>query len=174
MSGLGQSFRMPAGHQIRGKKKVSKATTINVKLRTNIAGFGRKGMYYGLLHYMRHTHADCPTGSIVPVPPGTMRNAWFPRKMAEYQTFAQLKDLGDVIIEKDPTFNPQKSDRLAQEKEGREAQDAREAHKKERLVVPDFLETQEAFEAPVEAAIPIGPEILSVRFSQLPFRERMC
>jgi hypothetical protein len=43
MSGLEEALRLPAGQQIRGKKKLAKATTINVKLRTNIAGFGRKG-----------------------------------------------------------------------------------------------------------------------------------
>jgi hypothetical protein len=46
MSGIGEYLRAPASQQIRGKKKVAKATTINVKLRANIAGFGRKGPYY--------------------------------------------------------------------------------------------------------------------------------
>jgi hypothetical protein len=45
MSGLGEALRLSSGQQIRGKKKVAKATTINVKLRANIAGFGRKGLY---------------------------------------------------------------------------------------------------------------------------------
>ncbi|KAG0649726.1 hypothetical protein D0Z07_3901 [Hyphodiscus hymeniophilus] len=145
VSGLEDSLRSLSGQQIRGKKKLAKATTINVKLRANIAGFGRKG-------------------SIVPVPPGTMRNTWFPRKMAEYQTLAQLKGLGDVVIERDSTFSPRESKRLGQEK--REVQDAR---KVESIMVPEALELQETFAAPIEEAVPeaefIEPEMLSVRSS---------
>lgn len=107
------------------------------------------------------------TGSIVPVPPGVMRNSWFPRKMAEYQTLAQLKELGDVAIERDSTFNPREMERIYREK--------KEARKQETLSAEDIEETQEIPVAPIEAAVPIEseapiePEILSVRSSQPPF-----
>lgn len=140
MSGLGEALRLPAGQQIRGKKKVAKATTINVKLRANVAGFGRKG-------------------SIVPVPPGVMRNTWFPKKMAEYQTQAQLKELGDVVIERDSTFgSPQEKERLAREKKDAEKRDTRRRKAisaQETLAVPKGSEVPAA---PIEPAVPIEPE----------------
>ena len=65
-------------------------------------------------------------GSIVPVPRGTMRNNWLPRKMAEYQTMAQLKELGDVVIERDFTYGTrQERDRIAQEKKEAAKKEAR-------------------------------------------------
>jgi len=124
MAGLGESLQFPAGQQIRGKKKVAKATTIKVKLLRNIAGFGKKG-------------------SIVPVPPGTMRNTWFPNKMAEYMTLAKLKELGDVVVERDPTFGSRQEKELAKAKKEAEKERARK--------------TQEMASLPIELATPIEP-----------------
>src|SRR5687768_5032710 len=46
------------------------------------------------------------TGSVIPLPPGRMRNQFFPRKMAEYMTQAQIKEAGleNVTLERDFTF----------------------------------------------------------------------
>jgi hypothetical protein len=103
-----------------------------------------------------------------------MRNTWFPKKMAEYQTPAQLKELGNVAIERDSTFSPREMERLAREK------DAREARKNEVPMASKDQEIHETFAAPIEAAVPIEPEapieseILSVR-SNLPHIIReMC
>ena len=105
----------------------------------------------------------------MPVPPGTMRNTWFPKKMAEYQTLAQLKEVGDIVVERAATFDPREIERLAQEKEEREVREARKKDKKEALMDPNLDEIEDTFGAPIEAAVPIEPEgsiepeIMSVR-----------
>lgn len=45
-------------------------------------------------------------GAIIPITAGRMRNEFYPRKMAEYITAAQLRELGlqDAALERDPTF----------------------------------------------------------------------
>ena len=43
-------------------------------------------------------------GAIVPVAPGRMRNIWYPGRRAEYVTTAQLREMGDVVIERDFAF----------------------------------------------------------------------
>ena len=45
-------------------------------------------------------------GAIIPITAGRMRNEFYPRKMAEYVTAAQLRKLGlqDAALERDPTF----------------------------------------------------------------------
>lgn len=86
-----------------------------------------------------------------------MRNTWFPREMAEYQTLAQLKELGDVVIERDSTFgSTQEKERIARERREAEKREAR----KEALKT---LETLEIRAAPMESEAPIEPEIPSVR-----------
>lgn len=45
-------------------------------------------------------------GTILQIPPGLMRNDFYPRKIAEYVTAAQLHELGeDRILERDRSFN---------------------------------------------------------------------
>jgi hypothetical protein len=50
--------------------------------------------------------ADEIVGAIIPITAGRMRNEFYPRKMAEYVTAAQLHELGlqDSALERDPTF----------------------------------------------------------------------
>jgi hypothetical protein len=45
-------------------------------------------------------------GSIIPISPGRMRNDFFPKKMAEYMTVAQLREIGmlNAVVERDSTF----------------------------------------------------------------------
>jgi len=45
-------------------------------------------------------------GAIIPITAGRMRNEFYPRKMAEYVTTAQIRELGlqDVVLERDSTF----------------------------------------------------------------------
>lgn len=40
---LGDAFRLPAGQQIRGKKKMAKVATVKVHLLVNIPGYGKRG-----------------------------------------------------------------------------------------------------------------------------------
>ena len=56
------------------------------------------------------------TGSIIPVAPGRMRNIWYPGHKAAYVTSSQLKELGDVVIERDVMFGME----VEQEKEEEE------------------------------------------------------
>jgi hypothetical protein len=44
IAGFGDALQFPVAQQIRGKKKLARATTIKVKLLRDIAGFGRKGL----------------------------------------------------------------------------------------------------------------------------------
>jgi hypothetical protein len=99
-----------------------------------------------------------------------MRNTWYPRKIAEYQTLAQIKELGDFIIERDSTFNPQEMERE------RIAQEKREVRQKQALED----EIRETARTPFNPVVPIEPEtplqplaepeILSVRTYPIPFR----
>ncbi|KAL8792499.1 MAG: hypothetical protein Q9195_004869 [Heterodermia aff. obscurata] len=43
-------------------------------------------------------------GCIIAVAPGRMRNVWYPGHKAAYMTKSQLKDLGDVVTERDVMF----------------------------------------------------------------------
>ena len=43
-------------------------------------------------------------GAIIPVAPGRMRNIWYPQQMAEYMTESQLKEVPELIAERDFTF----------------------------------------------------------------------
>jgi hypothetical protein len=92
--------------------------------------------------------------------------------MAEYQTLAQLKELGDVVVERDSTFNPREMERLYREK--------KEARRQETFTTPEIEETEDTQDTqgipvtPIEAAHiepgpPIEPELLSVRSSQPSF-----
>jgi hypothetical protein len=75
--------------------------------------------------------------------------------MAEYQTQAQLKELGDVVIERDSTFgSPQEKERL-----GRQKKDAEEVRRREPILAQGTFAMPKDSKAP-EA--PIEPEILSV------------
>ncbi|GAB7363580.1 hypothetical protein MBLNU230_g4151t1 [Neophaeotheca triangularis] len=61
--------------QVRGKKKVAHApSTVPVRLLRDVKAFGKKG-------------------SIVPIAIGNMRNSWFPRRIAEYVTVPELRQL---------------------------------------------------------------------------------
>lgn len=93
--------------QTRGKKKTpNKPTTINVKLLVDMKGYGRKGVSNA------RKSTDCILltswiGTITPVAPGRMRNAWYPRQQAEY--LSTLRDIKprDVVPERDFTFGMQ-------------------------------------------------------------------
>jgi len=76
-----------AKQQVRGKKKLAKVTTVNVRLLRDVTRYGKQG-------------------SVIPLPAGRMRNQFFPRKMAEYMTQAQLKEAGltGVTLERDFTY----------------------------------------------------------------------
>ena len=74
-----------------GKKRTTNnSATVTVRLRRNVASFGRKG-------------------ALVPVPRGQMRNQWFPRGVAEYVTAPELKTLrvNKVAMERDYGFGMQ-------------------------------------------------------------------
>ena len=45
-------------------------------------------------------------GAIIPIPPGLMRNLYYPLRKAEYVTQAQMRttNIKERIIERDPTF----------------------------------------------------------------------
>ncbi|KAB9006563.1 hypothetical protein FH972_026917 [Carpinus fangiana] len=77
-----------AHQQIRGKSKIGKkATTIAVRLRQDLPEYGR-------------------SGSIVAVPMGVMRNAFYPQRIADYISMSeklQMKRDG-IVAERDPTF----------------------------------------------------------------------
>lgn len=145
MTGFAESLQFPAVQQVRGKKKVAKATTIKVKLLRNVAGFGKKGSI--MTQCWSYIQSNVCKGSIVPVPPGTMRNTWFPSKMAEYMTLAKLKELGDVVIERDTTFGGVQERELARQRKEAEQEKARRTQET----------TSQLFglATPVEAAVPI-------------------
>ncbi|KAK7710431.1 hypothetical protein SLS57_008395 [Botryosphaeria dothidea] len=95
----------PFQQQLRGKKQASKLPqTIPVRLLKDVKGFGRKA----------------PSGTLVPVSSGQMRNEWFPSRTADYITPAQLREIKakDVSIERDHTFGIEVVD--AQEDKGPE------------------------------------------------------
>jgi len=98
----------PFRTQIRGKKKkVKLPPTINVKLMKDVRGYGRKGKLVSLIS-RKVDLTDAAPGAIVPVMPGRMRNIWYPSKRAEYMTSAVLKEMPDVVIERDFTFGMDK------------------------------------------------------------------
>ncbi|KAL3427971.1 hypothetical protein PVAG01_01480 [Phlyctema vagabunda] len=84
---LRETFSIPGSQQIRGKKKFAKTPAIvAVRLLQHTPTYGRKG-------------------SIIQVPPGLMRNTFYPKKLAEYVTPNQLKELGeDIVVERDRSF----------------------------------------------------------------------
>ncbi|KAI9887334.1 MAG: hypothetical protein M1823_000850 [Watsoniomyces obsoletus] len=75
--------------QVRGKKKSAKeaSSTVNVRLLQDVVKYGRQG-------------------AIVPVAAGRMRNDWFPRRVAEYVTKVQLRELNmkEASFDRDVTF----------------------------------------------------------------------
>ncbi|KAF2712270.1 hypothetical protein K504DRAFT_400938 [Pleomassaria siparia CBS 279.74] len=75
--------------QVRSKTKSAKEAERNVvvKLRMDVPRFGRAGSY-------------------IAIPPGAMRNTWFPARIADYVLPAQLKQLkaGGVDTSRDITF----------------------------------------------------------------------
>jgi len=101
-----------ARQQVRGKKKAAKVTTVKVRLLQNVPRYGREG-------------------SIIPVTAGLMRNAWFPRRMAEYMTTAKLAALGkkDIEVTRDSAFGSKEYNQRERERE-RERKRAEERPKK--------------------------------------------
>ncbi|PBP28391.1 Fructose-bisphosphate aldolase [Diplocarpon rosae] len=108
---LGDVFHLTASHQVRGKKKLTKVSTVKVHLLQNIPGYGRRG-------------------SVIPVTAGVMRNIWFPKKMAEYLTLQRIAELGikkDSGLERDSAFRSNAERRLEKQKEKeKEQEDASE------------------------------------------------
>ncbi|OBU01630.1 hypothetical protein VE01_00358 [Pseudogymnoascus verrucosus] len=84
---VGDAWLASTKQQVRGKKRLAKVSTVNVRLLKDVTRYGKEG-------------------SVIPLPPGRMRNQFFPRKMAEYMTQAQIKEAGleNVILERDFTF----------------------------------------------------------------------
>lgn len=111
-------------------------------------------------------------GSIVPVPPGTMRNTWFPNRMAEYMTLAKLKELGDVVIERDPTYGGRQEKELAKGRKDAEREKARRIREIPSLPIELATPIESLTPAKHESSIepmaileppePIEPEELSV------------
>ncbi|RDW94493.1 hypothetical protein BP5796_00256 [Coleophoma crateriformis] len=85
---LRETFSLAGNHQIRGKKKLAKTPSrVTIKLLKHVPKYGRMG-------------------TILQIPPGLMRNDFYPRKVAEYVTAAQLHEMGeDRIVERDRSFN---------------------------------------------------------------------
>lgn len=98
--GSGQTEgRLQAGivtQQVRGKKKVvNTPSTVPVRLLKDVKTFGKKGKEnhpYPLAPTAPNTY-NKPSGSIVPITSGNMRNSWFPRRIAEYVTLPELRQL---------------------------------------------------------------------------------
>ncbi|ELR02631.1 hypothetical protein VC83_01032 [Pseudogymnoascus destructans] len=84
---VGDAWLASTKQQVRGKKRLAKVSTVNVRLLKNVARYGKEG-------------------SVIPLPPGRMRNQFFPRRMAEYMTQAQIKEAGleNVTLERNFTF----------------------------------------------------------------------
>ncbi|KFY34906.1 hypothetical protein V494_06379 [Pseudogymnoascus sp. VKM F-4513 (FW-928)] len=84
---VGDAYLASTKQQVRGKKHVAKATTVNVRLLKDVTRYGKQG-------------------SVIPLPPGRMRNQFFPRRMAAYMTQAEIKEAGleNVTFERDFTF----------------------------------------------------------------------
>ncbi|PQE12368.1 ribosomal l9 RNAse h1 protein [Rutstroemia sp. NJR-2017a BVV2] len=80
-AGLTDGSLFPSGQQIRGKKQLAKEKdhTVTVKLLSRMPGYGAKGR-------------------MVQVPPGLMRNKWYPRRQAVYVTPAELEVMGSRKI----------------------------------------------------------------------------
>lgn len=51
-------------------------------------------------------HADFLLGAIIPIPAGRMRNEFYPKRLAEYMTKSQLREVGmeNIQSERDSTF----------------------------------------------------------------------
>lgn len=116
--GITSSFKFAVSlshEQTRGKKKLAKVSTVNVKLLQNIPGYGRRGET--LYNNGQSACANMFKGSIIPATAGLVRNVWFPRRMAEYMPDTKLKELGidaDTVA-RDPTFQSAKERRLARQ-----------------------------------------------------------
>ncbi|KFY59305.1 hypothetical protein V497_04373 [Pseudogymnoascus sp. VKM F-4516 (FW-969)] len=84
---VGDAYLASTKQQVRGKKRLAKVSTVNVRLLKDVTRYGKEG-------------------SVIPLPPGRMRNQFFPRRMAEYMTQAQIKEAGleNVTLERDFTF----------------------------------------------------------------------
>ena len=46
-----------------------------------------------------------------------MRNIWYPQQMAEYVTHSQLRDMPDIVAERDFTFGIEQPELVKEEKE---------------------------------------------------------
>lgn len=57
------------------------------------------------------------TGSIIAVAPGRMRNVWHPQHKALYITSSQLKEMGDVVAERDVMFGMEETVEEEEEQE---------------------------------------------------------
>ncbi|KAM3075722.1 Fructose-bisphosphate aldolase 1 [Clarireedia jacksonii] len=88
-AGLIDGSWFPRGQQIRGKKQLAKEKdhTVTVKLLSGMPGYGAKG-------------------KMVQVPPGLMRNKWYPSHIAVYVTPAELEALGSrkIVAPPDGSF----------------------------------------------------------------------
>jgi len=87
-----------------GKKKLAKESTIKVRLLTDIPRYGRQG-------------------TIIPIPAGRMRNDFYPKKLAEYMTKSQLREIGmdNVAVERDSNFGIAEDEAPIQEEEEAES-----------------------------------------------------
>ncbi|EKD15762.1 fructose-bisphosphate aldolase [Drepanopeziza brunnea f. sp. 'multigermtubi' MB_m1] len=139
-SSLGEAFHFSAGQHIRGKKNLAKVSTVKVHLLQNIPGYGKRG-------------------SVIQVPPGVMRNIWFPKKMAEYLTLQKIKELGvkkDAVVERDSTFRSNAERKLERQLEKEQSNDG-EGEESEPL--SQTISEQEDGPAPI-----VELELLNVRF----------
>lgn len=113
-SALENSFQFTSRQQVRGLKKDAGTATTRVLLLRDITRYGAKG-------------------SIVKVPTGTMRNYWYPQKMADYLTKEKCEDLGvkmDAALERDSTFPSWKQRKVAKKQQRLDAEEQAELQAK--------------------------------------------
>jgi hypothetical protein len=86
--------------------------------------------------------------------------------MAAYMTLAKLKELGDVVVERDTTFGGREEKELTKEK--KEAEKRRALRAQETRIWPIESATSNEPAIPIEPAVPlklevpVEPEVLSV------------
>lgn len=94
--------------QVRTLTKAEKEAErhLVVRLLRDVKKFGRAGTTLSIA--TGEARSFIPD-SYVPVARGTMRNKWFPQRMADYVPAAQVKQLKaqGVVIERDPLFGVQ-------------------------------------------------------------------
>ncbi|KAJ5047287.1 uncharacterized protein L3040_003120 [Drepanopeziza brunnea f. sp. 'multigermtubi'] len=147
-SSLGEAFHFSAGQHIRGKKNLAKVSTVKVHLLQNIPGYGKRG-------------------SVIQVPPGVMRNIWFPKKMAEYLTLQKIKELGvkkDAVVERDSTFRSNAERKLERQLEKEQSNDG-EGEESEPL--SQTISEQEDGPAPIVELELLNPEQATTLLDQL-------